>query len=317
MRINKLLLNYFPIRLTHGEQDGWMAEWTYLGEKRVTEPFFDETLSWCRARQLEKSRMKCFSNLDFLVENSGYTLKIRPSAFIFHVSRCGSTMLTQAYAMEKSNLVISECPLLDEILRASERDPTVDQQQKQIWFNAALAFLGQLHSGSAKSFIIKLDCWHIHFYDLLRQWFPDTPFFFLSRTPEEVIASHEKKRGIHTVPGLINKSLMGISKAVEYGGNLNMFAADVIQQFYRQFTRIKLLKHPLNCFRDYADGTERILEDFASFTGIPIRNPEAVKKRLRFHSKDKVTMFLGNNMQTTENFPHVSCRMAYDRLRST
>lgn len=308
------LQNWIPINLTFHPTDGWHSYWLDFRDKGFAEPFFEETISIARARHLERSALKSWSDMDFLLQAAETIPALSPTAFIFHVSRCGSTLLTQAFSTQKENIVISEAPILDEILRAGEKDPAIGDDQSEKWFKAALNLMGQQRNFKESTFIIKLDCWHIHFYDQLRNWFPDTPFFFLSRRPDEVLASHEKRRGMHAVPGLVSKSLLKIDPAVDYGGDFNVYTADVLQQLYLEYNRVCQLHNPKNYFFDYADGVEKMVLEFSLHSAIEVPNNEQLLHRLNYHSKYAGQIFTGDLPPAEGKFFYQNCMMAYYQL---
>lgn len=288
MKAISALSNWIPYRLEHTSQ-GWTLNWLYLAEKRMIEPFFDETIIICRSKQIKFSKYKSSSDTNLLVDAAKEIPHLKPSAIVFHVSRCGSTLLSQAFAQSESCITIAEAPILDEILRSTEIDSSISNSQREEWFKAALSMMGQIRTGKESSCIIKLDSWHIHFYELLREWFPEVPFFFLTRRPEEVMASHTKRRGIHTVPGLISPLLLKVNTLPPFDGNFNNFTAEVLKQYYLKLQCISNLDCRFDRFFDYSGGVKIMLESFSSFTGIELE--EKMYERLNFHSKSSDVIF--------------------------
>lgn len=309
------LKNWVPYQLQYDESDGWKVIWMDLLDRKIAEPFFDETIMKCRIRRRQKTMLQSFSCTDFMKEAAEDIPHLKPNAFVFHVSRCGSTLVTQAFCEMNENIVIAEPPLLDEILRASEKDDSLQTEKKEAWFKAALNLMGQHRNLKETGYIIKLDSWHLHFYELLRSWFPDTPFFFLSRRPDEVIASHEKRRGLHTVPGMINKDLLKIDTSKDYGGDFNRYTADVLSHFFLQMQRIKQLNHPKNAFADYGDGVFKMLNEVATFAGISIYNPERVYDRLNYHSKASQHVFKKDEAADARYY-YAQCMEAYLQFKN-
>ncbi|RWU07802.1 hypothetical protein [Pedobacter chitinilyticus] len=306
MNVVSPLANWIPYRLEYIDQD-WLVHWLYLGDKRMDDPFFDETIRYCRSKQRRVSRFESSSGAALLKANDMTALK--PKAFVFHVSRCGSTLLSQAFAQSESCISISEAPLLDEILRSNEHDPSVSNAQREEWFKAALSWMGQLRTGRESSYIIKLDSWHIHFYGLLREWFPEVPFFFLTRRPAEVLASHKKMKGIHMVPGLVDPLLLKMKgwdgEAVKW--DFNLFAAGVLMHYYTELRGILELGSRFNRFFDYSEGAKEMLESFSEFTGIELETK--MYERLKFHSKSAGLTF--DTEPKVEDVSTVACREAY------
>lgn len=274
------LANWIPYRLEHINQD-WLVHWLYLGDKRMNDPFFDDTIRYCRAMQKRVSKFGSCSGTALLKANDIAALK--PQAFVFHVSRCGSTLLSQAFAESEACISISEAPLLDEILRSTEHDPGITNAQREEWFKAALSWMGQVRTGGESNYIVKLDSWHIHFYALLREWFPEVPFFFLTRRPGEVLASHAKIRGIHMIPGMVNPLLLKLGELPEFRGDFTTFGAEVLRHYYLELSAIVKLDCKFDRFFDYSQGPREMLESFSEFTGIALETK--MYERLSFHSK--------------------------------
>lgn len=312
-----LIANWIPWKLNLNTEGEWEVKWLNLENQRMIHPFFDETISLCRCIQKDKSLPDRISNPDFLCDAAASLEGLEPSAFIFHVSRCGSTLLSQVFTAPEENIVVAEAPLLDEILRADEIQPELSLTTIETWFRAALKCMGQKRNLTEKNYIVKLDSWHIHFYALLRSWFPATPFFFLYRKPEEVIASHTKLRGIHAVPGMINHQLLQTDPPETFGGDFNRYTAQVLEQYYLKLQAIYALDHAKNHFFDYGDGVVDMIQTFSSFAEVPLKDQEQVQNRLRYHSKSPSQTFATEQFIQEKTFPFTGCHDAYTQLAST
>jgi hypothetical protein len=308
------IANWIPYQMNYTSESGWMLKWLELRKKIIDEPFFDETIQICRSKQRERSALQSLSNPDFMIGACKGLHFLTPSAFIFHVSRCGSTLLSQAFSQSDENIVIAEAPLLDEILRAGEKQPEIQLPVLETWFKSALHFMGQHRNFKESNYLIKLDSWHIHFYQTLRQWFPTTPFFFLYRKPEEVIASHDKRRGIHSVPGMINNTLLKTERPDHYGSDFNRYTAEVLQRYYQKLAGIHQLKCSENLFFDYATGVKEMVCTFSSFTGIPVH--QELFGRLNYHSKSSNELFRSETKPEPGRFYFRDCHHSYEHLRS-
>ncbi len=305
------LLNWIPYQLIYKE-NGWQLLWMDLQDKHIEEPFFDETIQLCRMRMKERSGYLPTSSLDFLVEAAKQIDSIPPDAFIFHVSRCGSTLLSQALATVDINIVFPEARLIDEILRAKEQDPTVTEEQQERWFKSAIAIMGQKRKPADKQLFVKLDSWHIHFYFLLRKWYPNTPFFFLSREPNAVIASHHQRRGIHAVPGMVNSSILKVEVQEKHYQDFNLFTAEVLANYYKTLADIMSVNHPENTFFDYSWGVELLLSHFFKVVQLDKSAYEKMAERLKYHSKSPGEKFSGDNKLTLANYSNAT--VAYENF---
>lgn len=194
------LRGWYPLFAQRDAQTGAVSVcWRDLGRRPFSEPFFVNTL----AQQPHEERRVCHTPLAALATlDDG----LAPDAFIFHVSRCGSTLLTQLLATLPQCVVLSEPTVIDSLLRL-HHDGTAGSDGVALLRQAILA-LGQRRTGEETHFFIKFDCWHIHHLDLLRRAFPATPCLFLYREPHAVLASHQRQRGPQMIPGMLHPALL-------------------------------------------------------------------------------------------------------------
>lgn len=313
MKPDSPLTNWVPYQLFRSEEEEqWILNWMDLEDRQMREPFFDDTIAICRFRRRDKKRLPSVSSPEFLLEAAAEIPHAELSAFVFHVSRCGSTLLSQAFGEDDGNIIIAEAPLLDQILTAS----ALTELERKQWFMASVKVLGQQRNSIGAAQIIKLDSWHLHFYETLRNWYPDTPFFFLLRRPDEVLASHGKQPGIHTVPGMLDKQMLKIDPLKNYGGDFRQFTADVLKGFYEQASLIQQLQHPKDAFADYGDGIPEMIDQFSSFANIQIKDRERINNRLKYHSKSTKTAFQKDRVPEAK-YHYPDCMEAYQQLKKS
>jgi len=186
-----------------------VVEWCHFGGRRFTEPFFDHTVQ--QAMQVPFNLVfRQQTPLDALVEWQAASPGLSPDGFIFHMSRCGSTLVSQMLAALPSHIALSEAPPVDAILRMDQRGAS--EQQRIAWLRGFMSAAGQPRNGESRLFV-KLDAWHTFDLPLLRRAFPDTPWIFLHRNPVEVMVSALKAPGAHLVPGLLGVEVPGIDPA--------------------------------------------------------------------------------------------------------
>ncbi|QPH37837.1 hypothetical protein [Pedobacter endophyticus] len=298
--MNQDMNGWIPYRMRFLEGE-WLVNWLDLDNHHINEPFFDETIDRCRIKMSGRSRFKTASNLQFLLAAAPLN-SIPPTAFIFHVSRCGSTLLSQALASEKQNIVIAEAPILDEILRAQEHDKFIGEAEVKEIFMSAVAFMGQIRNPFYKHYFIKLDSWHLHFYHQLRSWYPDTPFYFLSREPEAIISSHQKRRGLQSIPGMIDPRVFKINLSDAHFADFNSYTAEVLAGYYNLLSTYIDLQERKNHFYDYAWGVEGLLQHFHHTVGIAFEKSDPMNNRLAFHSKYPDQPFTGDQATNQKTF---------------
>nr|WP_298147819.1 sulfotransferase family protein [uncultured Pseudomonas sp.] len=202
------LRGWLPIRvwLRDGE---WRVDWCWFGERRLTQPFYRDEVDLALRlpfNQAFRRDTPLATLLDWQAASPGPS----PSVFIFHASRCGSTLLAQMLARLDTHIVLSEPPPLDQLLRAHYAG-SLGGVGQQAAIGAMLSALGQRRDAQASRLVVKLDAWNIYELPLLRRCFPDTPWLFLYRDPLEIAASHLQQSGMHMVPGLIGESPLNLA----------------------------------------------------------------------------------------------------------
>ena len=218
------LRHWYPICVERDEATGQVSLcWRDMGLARFTESFFEHTLS----RQPREQRRVCRTPLAALASLDDC---LAPDAFIFHVSRCGSTLLTQLLAGLPQCVVMSEPPLIDSLLRL-HHDSGGALDTVNVLRQAILA-LGQRRDSAEKHFVLKFDCWHIHSLALLQQAFPGTPCLFLYREPAAVLASHQRQRGPQMVPGMLHPAMLPLPAYELEPGDFDGYAGQVLASLY-------------------------------------------------------------------------------------
>lgn len=184
-----------------------VVDWCYLGEDTFTDPFFAQTVERCLRRPFNQ-QVLLETPIGTLIERRAAQPGIPPTAFIFHTSRCGSTLFSQMATVLPRTIVISEAPPVDHVLRA--RAP---ESERIAWLQALLSALGQPRRGDERHLFVKFDAWHIVDLALVQRAFPGVPCVFLYRDPAAVVASQLRMPGLHMVPGMVDPSLIGLDLA--------------------------------------------------------------------------------------------------------
>jgi hypothetical protein len=204
-----------------------MIDWGYLGTRRFTDPFFAQTIDPC-VRHPADLLFRHQTPLENLGEIVSQQPGVRPTGFIFHMSRCGSTLVSQMLAALPENIVLSEAAPIDDILRAHFRNPGVTEEQRVRWLQWMVNVLAWRRHPAEKNVFIKFDCWHVMFLPLIQRAFPDVPWIFLYRQPLEVMASAQKQLGGQMIPGVLEPGLFGWDAATVAGMKLYEYAARVL-----------------------------------------------------------------------------------------
>jgi hypothetical protein len=137
-------------------------------------------LSKCNAR----SKDVTMDQLEKTVESGD---PIRPNGFVFHESRCGSTLVANMLGSDPKHLVFAEsAPVADVALRAPP-------EHKTRHLRIIMGAMGNAPAGVADHLFFKFQSvLTFHISDITAA-FPDVPWIFVYRAPVEVIMSHMKR----------------------------------------------------------------------------------------------------------------------------
>jgi hypothetical protein len=103
-----------------------------------------------------------------------------PVGIIFHVARCGSTLVSQSLKRLDDLVVYAEPQPVNEILAPPHKWPRAD-------LAAALRTLGAAFARHARRpYVLKLSSWNTFYCDIVAEAFPDTPWVLCLRDPVEV-----------------------------------------------------------------------------------------------------------------------------------
>lgn len=170
-------------------------DWLHHGGQPLIHPFYADSVH--RVRGLPFNRLfRVRTRLDAPAAAVG--TEPAPDGFIFHMSRCGSTLVSQMLAAVPDHIMISEAAVLDDVLQLA-----VAGQVGIDVFRGIVHALLRDRSGTAKHRFIKLDSWHALAMPLFRQAFPEVPWVFLYRDPVEVLVSQKRSPGLQVVRGAL------------------------------------------------------------------------------------------------------------------
>jgi hypothetical protein len=297
--------------------DGPCVQWTYLNGKKFTEPFFQDTLAKCRSHAQKAGLQPPDSSLEFLLEASRKIEFVAPTAFIFHVSRCGSTLLSQLLGLDDSHIVAAEVPLFDEILKMPfGKFEQAHAAQSEELLAAAIRFLGQKRSGRETRFFVKLDSWHLFFYSILRKIYPETPFFLLSRRPDEVLRSHQKQRGLQTIPGYLDAQMFAPDAPPDATSGWEVYFCQVLARYYAAMERIATQDANAH-WVDYAEGGLHLLRRLAEHAGWEWDADlgARIAERSQYHAKHPHEIFQEPPVEMADLPALAAASEAYQRLR--
>ncbi len=283
--------NWIPVGV---EKDihGYRVKWLHAGDAPFTEPFFHQTIA--RIKRLETNRRypNVTTPLNSIIEKARHIQTLQPAAIIFHTSRCGSTLLSQMLSTGDHHLVLSEVPLLDAWLRLPFKDPSLPTEISEAVFEATVQLLAHCRNNEGGRLIIKTDSWHVFFHAILRRLYPDTPFILMYRRPDEILASHQRQRGLQSIPGYLEPSFTGLHLDPGSYADLDGYLIRWLESVFQRLIEIKT-KDPDSWLIPYHAGPEQMLRvlERAMRWSINDDDRQRMMARSHFHAKKSNEVF--------------------------
>ncbi len=176
-----------PIQLVSLPEGGIAVDWVHFAGAALDKPFFATNARNAAERPFNLA-FRYRVGLDDFIEGAA-AAPPPPDGFIFHMSRCGSTLVSQMLAALPDIVAVSEPPPLDIMVRlAADADEAGDERGLRA-FKAMVHALGRDRPGGGRRFVFKLDSWQTIMLPFFRRAFPAVPWVFIYRDPVEVLVS--------------------------------------------------------------------------------------------------------------------------------
>jgi hypothetical protein len=205
------LRGWTPIRV-YWRDGRALVDWCHMDGLGFAEPLFDQTAERAMRRPFNLL-FRRQTPLDALGELYEQRPGLRPAGLIFHMSRCGSTLVSQMLAALPHAVVLSEAGPVDSVIRADDSDPEACAHTRATWLRWAVGALGQPRRAGDRHLFVKLDAWHALDLAVVRRAFPGVPAVFLYRDPVEVMVSQLRREPSWMLTGALEPRLLGIDPA--------------------------------------------------------------------------------------------------------
>jgi len=207
----------------------------------LTEPFFQQTVD--RAKSDGTNRGELFTEFDVLLQLEKLLDAVPPTGFIFHSSRCGSTLVANACRAVSGAIVLSEANAIDKLIARFITDAagdSVKQSLYSVFLRGAVHALAQRRTESEQHLFIKFACCSFTQLERIARIWPNVPWLFLYRDPIETIVSNLKD----VPPWLLDRdrrvlaSIIGASPAAVAEMSLEELCARTIGSLYSTAYRL-------------------------------------------------------------------------------
>jgi hypothetical protein len=223
--IQRSLIGWTPYRAAWAGEN-MIVDWCHHGPRRFVEPFYYETVALAFTRPFNQ----LFQRRTLIEAAASLPPGLRPSGFIFHMSRCGSTLLSQALAADPAHIVVSEASPIRNVLHAPLYGPA-GAEQVETWLRYMANAFGQRRLAGEARFFIKFCAADVFHLPLIQRVFPDVPWVFLYRNPLEVFASQQAQIGADVIQGAIPPELSGIAPEESYDMSRETYLCRMLAAF--------------------------------------------------------------------------------------
>jgi hypothetical protein len=209
-RVSAPLAGWTPVRL------GWaggraVVDWIRIGDVPFADPFFEQTV---------ESAMRAPFNLAFRRRLPIESIPLgeavdnfRPAGLIFHMSHCGSTLISAMLRAVARNTVIVESAAIDGAVWAGLRQPELGFEQRARLLRAIAAAIAYPRPGPV---FLKLHALHALHLPLFASAFPGTPWAFVFREPVAVLVAQARRTGSELLQGVYPPDALGSDAATAH-----------------------------------------------------------------------------------------------------
>ncbi len=276
-----------PLAIDH--RDGGRVLWGDLGRHPFREWQYIFTIS--HLAEAGKIKTAFTTSLDILDDETPFADSLVPSGFIFHISRCGSTLTTKALARPDGHMMISQggplqrgfwAAITDDFSQPLSLTPRDSQRLRTL-----ILAMTRRRLGCERKAFVKFISWNVLYIDMIAAAFPDTPCLFLYRNPVEVIASVRKE----TTAALVAKgSRQGAFLAdLPLGESHCLTDTDYLAACYaHSFRVVRNAKTPLALvnYRDLSQDSFPYIVEHGLDCIFDQNELLAMSEQFRYHSKD-------------------------------
>lgn len=249
-----------------------IVRWMQVGQQLPTEPFFERWIKVLRAQRLAPFEFE--TEVSLLSDRAEPDDAPPPKGVIFHVSRCGSTLVSNALAVARDALSLSEVPAIDKTMKFASA-PSSYWCQKGIMGLRGIGRIFADYAGSPRrNVVIKTGYGMIPSFKAVRAAWPSVPCLMLTREPVEVIVSNFKSPSKFWTDWYSNPALcnLGIAPRSVLGAGMIEYYAWTIGEM----CKLALQNLDNNCLvLDYRDLGQRTVLAIAQFFGLDISVSEA------------------------------------------
>jgi hypothetical protein len=304
------LTGWIPVRLDWDKGEPTI-DWCYADSRSLGGQSFDQIVDECLSLPFNLL-FRHQTPIEVLGRWSEVQPGLRPTGFIFHLSRSGSSLVSRMLAGLQRNIVISEARPIDATLRAHFHCAQIKAAQRILWLRWMMNALAQKRRGDEEHFFIKFHAWNTLELPLIRRAFPDVPWVFLYSDPVEVMVSQFSQRGAHMIAGALPPALFGMDLRAATSLPPEEYCAKVLAMICKA-----ALQHSREGGRliNYRELPEVVPDSLLNFFGLRCSDSEldTVRAAAKRDAKNPVATFQNDSQKKREKATE-AIRDAADKL---
>ena len=157
--------------------------WLDFGDMHLRETFLE--ISAEELLTNNENTLSVVTDFDVLERSYLYPDALSPAGFIFHIGRCGSTLLAKVLSRSDRHIVIKEAEPVQQVLGVEFEE--VFRDKRSPYFQSLLNMYGHRRLPVHERFFVKFSSSHVNRLALIRSLYPGVPWLFLYRNPYEII----------------------------------------------------------------------------------------------------------------------------------
>ncbi|MDB5117322.1 MAG: hypothetical protein JWQ79_2814 [Mucilaginibacter sp.] len=243
-----------------------------------------------------------------LIKTASQLDEVVPAGLIFHVGRCGSTLLSNALRAVNGTLVLSEPGFLGSLLKRHVNNknllsPQQNQENTALLQKSFITILGAAAPNHENGVYLKFASWSSLLLEQIQLIWPNTPIAFAFREPLDVLDSILAKRigwmKFYNTPGFVSGLLNEGEDSLKDLPFIN-FAVKVLTEIYKSGLKLTDDDLLISYGNNRMDNIEKLLAHFNLRASAA--DQLAIAESTRYYSKDRRKQRLFTENENTRKY---------------
>jgi hypothetical protein len=177
---------WIPVSLSARDS---VARWIYLGRAQLMEPFFFQDVASLR----RQGAAEIEADIAVLDETYSSECESAPAGIIFHMSRCGSTLVSNALRKAENVVTLAEAQPCQVAMALAARSSRYWARRSAQLLRGLIRSFANYREGENRRVVIKCSVQELGAIRSIRAIWPQVPCVILIRNPTEVVVSNLRR----------------------------------------------------------------------------------------------------------------------------